>query len=147
MAQTTWILVANASLARLYENAGPNKGLALMKEIHHPESRQKNGDLVTDRPGQGFGVNGHGGAKSPQTQPKEHEARVFAQELARELNQGRNDNQYKRAILVAPPTMMGLLNDSLDSVTSHLVSDRFEKDYTKSTPSQIASHLQGCIYL
>ena len=51
MAQTTWILVANASLAKFYANAGPNKGLALMKEIRHPESRQKNSDLVTDRPG------------------------------------------------------------------------------------------------
>ena len=38
MAQTTWILVANASLARFYANSGPNKGLALMKEIRHPES-------------------------------------------------------------------------------------------------------------
>ena len=84
---------------------------------------------------------------SPHTLPKEHEARVFALELARELNQGRNGNQYQRAIIVAPPAMMGLLNDSLDSVTSNLVTDRFEKDYTKVSEKQIASQLEGCIFL
>ena len=47
----TWILVANASLAKLYANYGPNKGLELVKELMHPESRQKNSELVTDRPG------------------------------------------------------------------------------------------------
>ena len=36
----TWILVANASLAKLYANLGPNKGLTLVKELIHPESRQ-----------------------------------------------------------------------------------------------------------
>jgi len=146
MAQTTWILVANASRAKLFANDGPNRGLALMKEIHHPESRQKNAALVTDRPGSMAGTIGRG-AMAPQTQPKEHEARVFAQELARELNHGRNGNRYKRAILVAPPSMMGLLNDSLDSVTSHMVTDRFEKDYTMASEKQIASQLEGCIYL
>lgn len=146
MAQTTWILVANASLAKFYANSGPNKGLALVKEVRHPESRQKNSDLVTDRPGTMAGTAGRG-AMAPHTLPKEHEARVFAQELARELNEGRNGNRYKRAIIVAPPAMMGLLNDSLDSVTSSMVTDRFEKDYTKVSERQIASQLEGCIYL
>lgn len=146
MAQTTWILVANASLAKFYANSGPNKGLALVKEIRHPESRQKNSDLVTDRPGTMAGTAGRG-AMAPHTLPKEHEARVFAQELARELNEGRNGNRYKRAIIVAPPAMMGLLNDSLDSVTSSMVTDRFEKDYTKVSERQIASQLEACIYL
>lgn len=145
MAQTTWILVANASLARFYANSGPNKGLALVKEIRHPESRQKNSDLVTDRSGSMAGTGR--GAMAPHTLPKEHQARVFAQELARELNEGRNGNRYKRAILVAPPAMMGLLNDSLDSATSTMVTDRFEKDYTKVSEKQIASQLEGCIYL
>ena len=146
MAQTTWILVANASLARFYANSGPNKGLALMKEIRHPESRQKNAALVTDRPGSMAGTAGRG-VMSPHTLPKEHEARVFALELARELNQGRNGNQYQRAIIVAPPAMMALLTDSLDSVTSNLVTDRFEKDYTKVSEKQIASQLEACIFL
>ena len=47
----TWILVANASQAKLYANTGPKKGLALVKDLKHPESREKAADLVSDRPG------------------------------------------------------------------------------------------------
>ncbi|THF66140.1 host attachment protein [Pseudothauera nasutitermitis] len=143
----TWILVANASLCRLYENLGPNKGMKLVKELIHPESRQKNAQLVTDRPGS-MAVNGSGGgAKQPQTLPKQHEARVFAHEIAQELYRGRARNAFRRAILVAPPGFMGMLNSVMDGPTAQLVSDRFEKDYTKTPEPVLAQRLGGCIYL
>lgn len=147
MANTTWILVANSSQAKLYANHGPKKGLTLVKELAHPESRLKNSDLVTDRAGhmQSAGT-GHG-SRQPPTEPKQNEARHFAQELAGELNHGRTSNQMQRIILVAPPAFMGLINSSLDGQTSNLVSDRFEKDYTKTTPKELASHLESCIFL
>ena len=113
----TWILVANASLARLYANLGPNKGLTLVKELDHPESRQKNADLVTDRGGTGHG---DGSYEAPSA-PKENAARSFAQEIAREFYAGRNRQAYARAILVAPPGFMGLLNASIDGPTAQLV--------------------------
>lgn len=143
----TWILVANASLAKLYENLGPNKGLKLVKELIHPESRLKNADLVTDRPGSmGAGGASHG-AKQPQTLPKQHAAKVFAQKLAQELYAGRTKNAFGRAIVVAPPGFMGMLNTVLDQPTSQLISDRFEKDYTKSPEPQLRERLATCIYL
>jgi protein required for attachment to host cells len=147
MAGTTWILVANASCARLYANHGPNKGLALLKEMKHPKSRKKGADLVTDRAGhmQSSG-NGHG-ARQPQTDPKQNEARNFAQELAKELHHGRVTAQFERAIVVAPPAFMGLLNDKLDGPTAQMVSNRFEKDYTKATDKELAGHLENCIFL
>lgn len=147
MAQSTWILVANASKAKLYGNAGPKKGLQLLKEMDHPESRQKNADLVTDRSGhmQSAG-NGHG-ARQPQTEPKQNEARNFALELARELNHGRTSNLYHRAIIVAPPSFMGLLNGAIDGPTLQMVSDRLEKDYTKASDKELAGHLAECIFL
>ncbi|MDX5445030.1 MAG: host attachment protein [Zoogloeaceae bacterium] len=139
----TWILVANASLARLYEHLGPNKGLKLVKEMIHPESRFKNSELVTDRPGS---MNGHG-ATQPQTEPKVHEAKVFAQELAHELYHGRTQNAFGRAIVFAPPAFMGLLNGVLDTPTAQLITDRFEKDYTKSPEPQIRERLESCMFV
>jgi protein required for attachment to host cells len=147
MGQTTWILVANASRAKLYANSGPNKGLQLIKQIDHPESRQKNAELVTDRPGhmQSSGT-GHG-SRQPQTEPKQHEARSFALALARELHHGRTTNQFGRAILVAPPAFMGLLNGALDGPTAQMVTDRMEKDYTRTADKDLSTRLQSCIYL
>lgn len=141
----TWILVANASLARLYENLGPNKGLKLVKELIHPESRLKNSELVTDRPGAMASTGNGQGAKLPQTEPKTHEAKVFAQELAQELYQGRTQNAFRRAIVFAPPAFMGMLNAVIDTPTAQLVTDRFEKDYTKSPEPQIRRCLSSCM--
>ncbi|MDD3354472.1 host attachment protein, partial [Zoogloea sp.] len=106
----TWILVANASLARLYAHLGPKQGLQLVKEITHPESRMRNADLSSDRAGQMQAAGSGHGARAQQTPPKLHAARSFAQQLAKELYLGRSRNLFKRAILVAPPAFMGMLN-------------------------------------
>ena len=139
----TWILVANASAAHLYANHGPKKGLQKLKEFEHTASRDKGSDLASDRPGH---YNGHG-SFMPATDPKRNEARHFALELAKELDQGRTANSYQRLILVASAPFMGLINGNLDSHVKALVSDSFEKDYTKSSKRQLTKHLESCIYL
>ncbi len=143
----TWILVANASLAKLYANLGPNKGLTLVKELIHPASRQKNSQLVTDRSGAMAGPGNGQGSMQPQTYPKDHEAKVFAQEIAQELYRGRANNAFARAIVMAPPAFMGMLNAELDPPTAQLVTDRFDKDYTKTPEPRLREHLASCLYL
>ncbi len=144
---TTWILVANASQAKLYANSGPKKGLKLLKELKHPESREKASDLVSDRPGQLHSPGTGHRASQPKTDPKTNEARHFAQELARELNHGRSSGQVERIILVAPPAFMGLIKEKLDDQTANIVTDSFEKDYTRSNEKELAGHLESCIFL
>lgn len=137
----TWILVSNASQARIYFRNGTKQEIALIKELAHPESRMKNSELVTDRAGymQGTG-NGHG-SKQPQTEPKQNEALHFAQELVQTLNQGRCSQQFEDIVLVAPPAFMGLLNEKIDVQTGKLVSNRINKDYTLATDKELVGYL------
>lgn len=137
----TWILVANASQARIYFRNGSKQDLTLIKELVHPESRMKNAELVTDRAGymQGTG-NGHG-SKQSQTEPKQNEAIHFAQELAHELNQGRCSQQFDQIILVAPPAFLGLMNEKIDGQTEKLITERLGKDYTQVTEKELVGHL------
>jgi protein required for attachment to host cells len=142
---TTWILVSNASAGKLLRNLGPNKGIELVREFAHPQSREKNGDLVSDRPGRNPGAgNGHG-SFVPATLPKEHEAEVFAIELARELEIGRVANQFSRLVLVAPPAFLGQLNQHLSHAVKGLVSDKLEKDYTRASDKELSQHLASCV--
>lgn len=143
----TWILVANASAAYLYANYGPKKGLQKLKEFRHDASRGKRVDLVTDRPGHN-NSNGNGrGAYIPATDPKQYEAQSFASRLARELEHGRKSNSYQRLILVVSAPFMGLINGNLGSQVHNLVSDTFEKDYTRASEKNLTRHLESCIYL
>ena len=144
---TTWILVANAARARLFENTGISKGLTLLSEFDHPQSRLKGSDLVSDRPGfmQSSG-NGHG-ARQPATDPKQNEAEHFAQEIARNLEQGRGHNKYERLILVVGSPFLGTLKGRLSHQVLALTSDTLEKDYTSANEREIGKHLAHCIYL
>lgn len=143
----TWILVGNASKARLFRNTGPGKGLDLVREFAHPQSREKNANLVSDRPGHNPGAgNGHGSFVSAML-PKEHEADVFALELAREMDAGRVNNLYSRLVLVASPAFMGQIKQHLSDAVQKLVMDSLEKDYTQSTEKELGKHLAACVYV
>lgn len=144
---TTWILVANASSASLYMNNGPKQGLEKIRTYEHAASREKASDLVSDRPGH-FKSAGNGrGAYVPPTDPKQNEAQQFALELTRELEHGRTSNEFQRLILVAPAQFMGLIKSNTGSALRNLVSDHFEKDYTKLDERTLTGHLESCIYL
>lgn len=143
----TWILVANASQAKLYANNGPKKGLSLLKELIHPESREKAANLVSDRPGHNQGLgNGHG-SYVPATDPKEHEADRFALELARELEDGRTSNAYERLIIAASAPFLGMLNGRLSTQVKGKLAESIEKDYTKLPVKELSGHLESRIYL
>ncbi len=144
---TTWILVANAARARLFENTGIGKGLNLLSELEHPESRVKGADLVSDRAGfmQSAG-NGHG-SRQPAIDPKQNEAEHFAQEIAHTLESGRGQNKYERLILVAGSPFLGTLKGRLSNQVLAMTSDTLEKDYTSNNEREIGKHLEHCIYL
>ena len=142
-----WILVANASEAKVFSNKGISKGLEIVAKLSHPDSRKKTSDLVSDRPGHMPGAgNGHG-SHIPLTDPKQHEHDVFARKLAHQLDQGRTANAYQRLIVVAEAHFRGLLNGVMNSQVSGLVSHSIDKDYTKLSDKELATRLEKVIYL
>ncbi len=143
---TTWILVANASKARLYSKESVKKGLALIKEFAHPESREKASALVSDQTGHYMGQ-GNGRGAFVEASPKEVEMEHFALELAKELETGRTHQGYNRLILVASPHFMGLLKARLSSHVLDLVTDTMEKDYSHDTEKELAKHLESVILI
>jgi hypothetical protein len=40
-----------------------------------------------------------------------------------------------------------LLNGALDGPTAQMVTDRMEKDYTRTADKDLSTRLQSCIYL
>ncbi|MEW5769768.1 MAG: host attachment protein [Pseudomonadota bacterium] len=141
----TWVMVANASQAKLFANYGPKRGLQLIKELLHPASREKTSNLVSDRSGANSGP-GHG-AYIQATDPKHHEAERFALQVARELDEGRVQNSYDQLILVASASFMGLVNGCLPVHVRSKVSKSIDKDYTKLPVKELTGHLQEVVQL
>jgi protein required for attachment to host cells len=142
----TWLIVANASQATLYETESKPKTLKLLKEFLHPASRAKGSELASDRPGhfqaEARGMEGttHGSFNEP-IDPKSYEQERFAIELAGELEAGRTANSYKNLIIVASPHFHGLLNKHLNQHVAGMVSRHVEKDYTAETTEGLLGKL------
>jgi len=128
-----WILVSNASRARLFATPSKLKPWVLVQEFEHPESRVKGQDIMADKPGrvrQSFGA-GTRPAMEPTTPPKEVEAEHFAQELAGAIEGGHGRNEFARLVLVAPPQFLGMLRKCLSAAASKRIVATIDKDYTQ----------------
>jgi protein required for attachment to host cells len=137
----TWVMVANASQARFFSSTGPQRGLQLIKEMAHPESREKTSNLVSDRSGSRSGT-GHG-VFIQATNPKHHEAELFAQELSRELEHGLEAKAYDRLILVASAPFVGLVNNHLPGQVRSRLSESIGKDYTRLPERDLTEELRS----
>ena len=138
-----WILVADASRARVFAFAQGAKAWALEKELEHPASREKSSDLTTDRPGRMQQSFGHGARSSMDnpTDPKEAEAQVFAHELAKHLEDGLNHNHFDRVTLVAPPHFLGLLRQTVSEQVRKRIRLSLDKDYTSLAARELPEHI------
>ncbi len=142
MITTTWILIANSSEAKLYATKKLNGDWQLVNEWQHPQSREKDLDLVSDKPGRYHSRTYNRGAFEDTSDPKQVEANNFAYQLATALDAGRVNNEYQKLIVAATPHFHGLLNKHCNVHVAALISHHLEKDYTKLKMSEIKNHIE-----
>lgn len=135
-----WLTVANTNTCRIYNYDRKNKDLTLVKNLIHPESILKNQDLRSDKPGHYKGSDTTRGAFEPREEAKEIEIDRFSLEIARELDQGRKNHEFKNLIIAAAPHMNGLIHQHLDK---HLkeCTQTILKDYTHLSDNEILEKL------
>jgi protein required for attachment to host cells len=142
----TWILVGDASRARLFSTPGKRKPWSLVREFDHPGSRAKGSEIMADRPGrmQQSGSSARP-AMEPSTPPKEVEAERFAQELAAVLETGHGRNSFEQLILVAPPQFLGLLRKCLNAPLAKRIVATVDKDLTQVHERELPERLAEVI--
>ena len=126
----TWILVADASRARVFEVLDRDETLQEIEDFVNPAGRQGERELRTDARGRYFGkgeqMQGHTAA--PNTDPTTHENQLFAKTIADYLDRARVSRRYERLCLIAAPKFLGLLRDELGKDVGHLVYEALDKD-------------------
>jgi protein required for attachment to host cells len=135
----TWIVVGDASRARIFLGSEASDSWSLVEDLDFPPGRERIHDLVTDHPGstKQSGAKGTKVGMTPPTDPKEKEAIRFARTLAGRLKKGRTGKEYDALVLVAPPHFLGMLRGELDRDTAHLVVKSQHHDYTQFRPDQL----------
>jgi protein required for attachment to host cells len=138
-----WLVVANASRARVLEESGAPGTFVHVADLLHPESRQKGTDLGGDRPGHVDRI-GHGlssGAYAPHTDPREREHDHFAREVATLLDDGIASGRCAGLLLVASNPFLGHLKAHLGEQARKAIVRTVSKDYTTLRDDELAERL------
>src|SRR5687768_13364490 len=110
-----WVLIADASRARLFASDEDLEKFDTVDTMLHAESRVKAADLVSDE--RGRGTAGPGGAQTAydrHTDPHRATVDAFARTVAHRLRDGRVHGEFERLVLVAPPQFLGMVRGHLD---------------------------------
>ena len=132
-----WIIVANASRARIFEAEGRYADMREIIDLTHPDSRQHEGDLVSDRGGHMLSGTTGSHAIDREQVAKQQEAEVFAKSVCERLEQGRNAGNYGKLHIVAAPRFLGLIRQHMSKPLQAMVGEEIAKDLTMADENQV----------
>ncbi|HET7598086.1 MAG TPA: host attachment protein [Burkholderiales bacterium] len=142
---TTWIVVADRSRARIFEEARSPRSVQEIADFVNPAGRARHSELTTDAEGRsrstGLGTRAH--SESPGTSADVHEAERFSREVAEYLEHARNEHRFERLWLVAAPKFLAMLRKSLSREAHKLVEEAVAKDLSRSNLREIDDFIVG----
>lgn len=137
MEREAWIVVADDAYARIFR-LHKQKSIEEVETLVHPESRLKESELVSDRPGRSFESNTVARRSIGQTNsPKKQEAINFAKFVANYLNDAAATGRCVKFYLAASPSFLGLLRQELSKTTSKLIESEINKQITHLEKEEI----------
>jgi|SRR5262245_26126147 len=144
----TWVVIADAARARVFETRGKGTGLAVVPDMSLDADLAPSHDLGTDRPGRSFDSVGSGrhAMERPLDLHREQK-RQFARRIAHALDQRLATKAFDRLLLVAPPVTMGDLRAALPVRARAAVSAEVVADLTNTPASELPSHLAAHLAL
>ena len=125
-----WILIANATNARLLQHEGDGP-IVLVASFSHPESRSKVSDLADDRAGHERTDRSYGGTSyEPRMDAKRKEHERFAVQLTEYLEHAALQNTFAAVTIFASSPFLGELKSHLGDATQKLVAGAHDVDLT-----------------
>jgi len=126
-----WIVVANASHARLFSRDSPADPLISLATMEHPESRLKASRLADDRPGREATDYSIGGNRfEPRSDVRRKEHQRFAHEIAERLDAGLAAGEFEALWIFASNPFLGELKAQLSDAVDKRVQLAVDTDLT-----------------
>lgn len=140
--QTTWVITANGSHAKLFEMTKFPK-LEEFSILEHPESRLKSSELMTSPLGE-ISERGRIGSNTyePKSDPHQLEMEKFAKLVGDSLSSSHQKGEFQRLYIIASPMFLGLLRPHLNHSMLKAIIAEIPKDMTEHPLHDIEKHLQ-----
>jgi len=137
----TFVVVADAALARFYRNAGPDSGLSPLPALSMSVDIPKGSDIMADDRGRAFASVGSArSAVEPKSDPRGLVELDFLRTLAARLEELRRENSFDRLVIAAAPKALGELRKLLTAGVAGKLTATLDKDLTKTPGHELPKH-------
>ncbi|MFB6263653.1 MAG: host attachment protein [Bradymonadaceae bacterium] len=126
-----WVVVADSARARFLHGRSPNSELEEFQKMTNEAARQDELDLVTDKPGRfrdDTGARSGSGRSSTEPTARDQVKEDFAKRVASYLDRARADDRFSDLSVVAEPSFLGRLRNSLDGQTREAILEEINKN-------------------
>lgn len=146
----TWIVSANAGRARFFAQNSLTAPLEEVDDLINNAVRLRTSETesddlglrsASDSPHSVGAPRPQSGYEPPQT-PTEHQAELFAREVAGYLLKAYQDRKFRQLCLAVSPEFLGTLRKFLDPKIASAVQFEVNKDYTQFSPQQLKEQLR-----
>jgi protein required for attachment to host cells len=142
-----WLLVGNASRARVLEEGDEPGAYTHVADLVHPQSRLKADELPDTHGGQrprhveGTGPGLGSSEYQPHTDPHQRERERFAREVATALNEGVAGGRCAGLTLVASDPFLGQVKAHLSVQSRKLLLRTLSSDFTSLRDEELAQRI------
>lgn len=142
MPESTWVVVANSAVARVFRLVHFPK-IEEIAYLEHPESRLLNKELVSSKPGRTHNRVGFGrSAYEPKADHQLLEVEIFAKALSNFLQQGYEKKEFGRLYLFANAEFLGFLRQNLPVRVRESLVCEVSRDFTEYAKQDIEELLK-----
>jgi len=138
-----WVINTDTNTCRIYHYQKKPRELTLINELQHPENRLLDQDLVSDKPGRYRSMGQPRSAYDPSSDPKQVKIDNFSREIAKLLDANRKIQAYEQLIIIAGPSMNGLLLQHLNKHVKELIVQNIQKDLLHMQAKELLTVLNG----
>lgn len=136
-----WIVVANASLARIFRQGASNGGLELVETLTHAQSRMHPGEVAASD--QGASERDHHDDRFEARNDMRRKEHVrFARALADRLDKGLAAHEFDSLTILAAKPFLGELRQQLSPGVSDKIGIELNNDFTALSVAELAERLQ-----
>ena len=133
----TWVIVAESSRAKIFEQEKRNAPLVEIQGLTHTPSRLHQKELTSDLPARTSGRHN----LLQQTSSKENASNEFARSIRNHLDSARNKGMFNKLIIMSPPNFLGRLRKQLGSNVIKCVISEIDKNLVRHSTLEIQAHL------
>ncbi|MBZ2189637.1 host attachment protein [Alcanivorax sp. JB21] len=124
----TWIVVAESSRARIFSALNRVQPPQEIESFAFPESRLKDQDIYSDRPGRTFESANESRSAMEPPDVRDQQHHTFARTITEALEKGRIKGKFDKLVIISPPAFLGALRHTLNGHLGKMVDKTIQKN-------------------